>query len=111
MVVGSVSPGTVPGDDPNISAAPVLVMIGQGGRGPASIVIGVLVSAIPVAPQHFTVPSSRSAHVCRLPAASALTPQRFETGRGRPLAGRQLTPTPSCPYRLSPQHRTVPFVK
>jgi hypothetical protein len=66
-------------------------------------------------PQHRTVPSSTSAHVCALPSASAvtLTPLNPTTAPGfsdPPKVGAML-PSPSCPYWLRPQHHTLPSVR
>ena len=56
-------------------------------------------------PQHFTEPSSRMAHVFRLPVATATAvrpvPRSTKTGEGwLPV----IAPLPSCPYWSSPQH-------
>eukprot|EP00961_Rhodomonas_salina_P077353 1037398-Rhodomonas_salina.1 len=76
-------------------------------------------------PQHFTRPSSRSAQVCRVPAAR-LTAKRsdpkFTAGRDKwtkneysphelsPIDVPRFTvsPTPSCPSVFAPQHFTRP---
>ena len=59
-------------------------------------------------PQHFTVLSSRIAHVCDEPAEidSAVLPgPRFTL---TPVSLSMVVPSPSCPNSLSPQHLTVP---
>src|SRR5450432_2096751 len=58
-------------------------------------------------PQHRTAPVESRAHVCSSPAAMAFT------GFARPvtLTGAlrcMVVPSPSCPWRLSPQQRTAP---
>src|SRR2546430_16684799 len=60
----------------------------------------------PTAPQHFTVPFKRSAHVWRTPeptaTASVISPTR--TGVDELV----VVPSPSCPSTFRPQHCTVP---
>src|SRR5512133_2083298 len=58
-------------------------------------------------PQHLTAPRRVSAQVCWPPAAIAVTPlvsPETEAGTAR----FAFVPSPSCPYRLSPQHSTAP---
>src|ERR1043166_2364777 len=61
------------------------------------------------APQHHTVPSTRTAHVWRNPAASDTTFVRPLTGRGMELFG--VVPFPSCPESLNPQQLAVPVMR
>ena len=64
---------------------------------------------LPFDPQHITVLSARSAHVCELPAATATASVSPETWMGdvsnSPIP---LTPLPSWPEAFEPQHCTVP---
>src|SRR3954463_6120677 len=61
------------------------------------------------APQHHTVPSTRSAHVCRNPAASERMFVSPLTATGAELDA--VVPFPSCPESLKPQQRTVPVLR
>src|SRR5204862_2445867 len=65
-------------------------------------------------PQHWMVPSRRSAQVCQPPAemATAVVMPLTVTGVGLNVVGvpgtGSLVPLPSWPKSFSPQHRTVP---
>src|SRR5947208_9473976 len=59
-------------------------------------------------PQHFTVPSPRSAHVCPSPVTS-LVAVRPPTGRvGSRTERLSKVPSPSCPNQFCPTHWSVP---
>ena len=59
-------------------------------------------------PQHCTAPLASSAHVCDkvVATAVALTIPVIDTG----TLELALVPSPSSPYKLHPQHSTVPSV-
>src|ERR1700733_15996267 len=58
----------------------------------------------PILPQHATELSSRSAHACRSPSASSLTPWSFGvTG----FLASIVVPLPSSPAPFAPQQRAV----
>src|SRR5207249_4415614 len=56
--------------------------------------------------QHFTVPSARSAQLCKTPALTATAPVMPPTRTG--VDELVVVPSPSCPSRFRPQHCTVP---
>src|SRR5205823_5862069 len=57
-------------------------------------------------PQDQTVPSTRSARLCELPAAIAVTRVRLETATG--VVAFVVVPLPSWPELFRPQAQTVP---
>src|SRR6185369_5104451 len=63
-----------------------------------------------LAPQHFTVPSSRSAQLwCHHPAVTPTAPVIPPTGTG--VRRRVVVPSPSCPNAFAPQQRTEPSAR
>src|SRR2546428_142534 len=63
----------------------------------------------PTAPQHFTVPSARSAQLCKTPELTATAPVMPPTRTG--VDELVVVPSPSCPSRFRPQHCTVPSAR
>src|SRR5436309_3217247 len=61
-------------------------------------------------PQHFTVPSPRSAHVCPSPLTTfGVAVLRLLTGRvGSRRERLSKVPSPSCPNQFCPKHCSVP---
>jgi hypothetical protein len=64
-------------------------------------------------PQHFTLPSAITTHVCISPALTLTanddgdSPSIFDTSTGTLVD--VVVPSPNWPEELSPQHRTLPF--
>src|SRR3989442_3653854 len=59
-------------------------------------------------PQHCTVPSPSSAHVCASPVTTPVAVVRPLTATGTEELVRFPSPLPSCPKLFRPQHCTVP---
>src|SRR3989442_9080973 len=59
-------------------------------------------------PQHCTVPSPSSAHVCESPVTTRVAVVRPLTATGTEESARFPSPLPSCPKLFRPQHCTVP---
>src|SRR5437762_13242443 len=59
-------------------------------------------------PQHCTRPSLRSAQACSEPSPTVLAFVMLRTPTGTPELPSVLSPSPSCPRLLRPQHCTVP---
>src|SRR5438309_915691 len=59
-------------------------------------------------PQHCTVPSPSSAHVCESPVTTLVAVVRSLTGTGTEELVKLPSPLPSCPKLFCPQHCTVP---
>src|SRR2546430_17181958 len=59
-------------------------------------------------PQHCTVPSPSSAHVCASPVTTPVAVVRPLTATGTEELVKFPSPLPSCPKLFRPQHCTVP---